>query len=228
MPRGLTTERTKPAADVEVEGGGLDEFAPRQRAAADSPVQRGWSSERTVTVNRGDRPTAFKVPEDNEEILLAFVEADAFATFFQHWVPTEQGRRPWTCIGKGCPVCAVGDRPKPQDWFNVIEMGEEPVLKVWYCSADPAKAIKSRADNKRTSPINKDGLYFAASKKKASNGFNEYTVDPVKADELSDWGVEPLTAGQLAEFASKAYGPDLVKVPTKADLQEVVEKYFQD
>lgn len=226
MARSLTT-RTKPDADVEA-GGGLEEFAPRQRPASDSPVVSGWSSDRTVTVNRGDRPTAFKVPEDNEEILLAFLQPQPFASFFQHWVKTEQGRRPWTCIGKGCPVCAVGDRPKPQDWFNVIEMGEEPVLKVWYCSADPAKAIKARADNKRTSPINKPGLYFAASKKKASNGFNEYTVDPVKADELSDWGVEALTDAQLTEFEAKAYGPDLVKVPTKADLQEVVDTYFQD
>src|SRR5258708_5185950 len=137
-------------------------------------------------------------------------------------------RRPFTWLGKSCPLCAVGDRPKPQDWFNVIEMSEEPVLKVWYCSADPAKAIKARADHKRTSPINRPGLYWMASKKMASNGFNEYSVDPIKEDELSDWGVTALTDVQIKEFQGKAYGPDRVQVPAKAELQEIVDQYFQD
>jgi hypothetical protein len=226
MARELT--RTKPAAD-DVEAGGVEEFAPRTRPAPEGPVVAGWSAERKVDVVRGDRPVAFKVPNDEEEILLAFLEEKPFASFFQHWVRVEQGqRRPYTCLGKGCPLCAVGDRPKSQDWFNVIEMAEEPVLKLWYCSADPAKAIKARADNKRTSPINRAGLYWAASKKKASNGFNEYSIDPVKEDELSDWGVNALTEAQLKEFAGKAYTSDLVKIPTKADLQEVVDQYFQD
>jgi hypothetical protein len=225
MARDLTT-RVKPAADVEA-GGGLEEFAPRSRPAPEGPVVPGWSADRAVNVKKG--APAFKVPNDEEEVLLAFIQEQPFASFFQHWVNTGSGqRRPYTCLGKGCPLCAVGDRPKPQDWHNVVEMSEEPVLKIWYCSSDPAKAIKARADNKRTSPINRPGLYWAASKKKASNGFNEYSIDPVKEDELTDWGVNALTEAQLKEFNANAFTADLVKISTKADLQEVVEQYFQD
>lgn len=227
MPRDL--QRTKPAAEDTEAKGGLEEFAPRRRGVSDSPVVSGWSADRQPAVAKGDRPVAFKVPDDKEEVLLAFLQDKPFASFFQHWVKVEQGaRRPYTCLGKGCPLCAVGDRPKPQDWFNVIEMGDEPVLKLWYCSADPAKAIKARADKERTSPINKPGLYWAASKQKASNGFNEYSIDPVKEDELSDWGVAALTDEQLKTLTEKAYTADLVKIPTKADLEEVVDKYLQD
>lgn len=226
MARDLT--RTKPSAE-DAEAGGLEQFVPRARPAAESPVVSGWSSDRAPTVNRGDRPVAFKVPDDNEEVLLMFLQDKPFASFFQHWVKVEGGkRRPYTCLGKGCPLCDHGDRPKPQDWFNVIELGDEPALKVWYCSADPAKAIKARADTRRTSPINKPGLYWAASKKMASNGFNEYSVDPIKADELSDWGATELTEAQLKEFNDKAYTSEIVSVPTKAELQEVVDQYFQD
>lgn len=229
MPRDLTARTRTAADDVESNGGGLEQFAPRARGNADGPVSAGWSVDKQTHVTKGDRPAVFKVPEGGEEILLMFLQDKPFASFYQHWVKTEQGRRAYTCLGKGCPLCDRGDRPKPQDWFNVIEMGDEAALKVWYCSADPAKAIKARADNKRTSPINKDGLYWAASKKQASNGFNEYTVDPVKEEELQpDWGVVPLTKEQITAFEAKAYGPDRVNVPTKADLQEVADKYFQD
>jgi hypothetical protein len=230
MPRDLTTRTKGTTDDVEATGGGLEEFAPRARPASDSPVSSGWSVDKPVTVVKGDRPRQFKVPEDGEEILLKFLEDQPFAAFYQHWVKVDKGmRRAYTCLGKNCPLCAVGDRPKPQDWFNVIEMRDEPVLGIWYCSADPSKAIKTRADNKRTSPINKDGLYWAASKKKASNGFNEYSIDPVKEEELQpDWGVAPLTADKLKEFSTNAYDSTRVPQSTKAELQEVVDEYFQD
>ncbi len=223
MPRELT--RTKPEADLDTDGGGLEEFAPRKRPAADeSPIGSGWSIDKRRDVSSGDRMPQFKVPEDGEEILLAFLQDKPFAPFYQHWVKAK--RRGYVCLGKGCPMCAVGDKPKPQDWFNVIEMGEEPVLKVWFCSADPAAKIKARADNKRTTPINREGLYWAASKKKGANSINEYSLDPVKEDELSDWGVSALTEAQKKEFLSKAYTSDRVKISTKPELQEVVDECF--
>lgn len=234
MPRDLN--RTKPA-DEEGEGG-LGQFAGRQRVTKEvdnSPIQSGWSADRRVQVNRGDRPTQFKVPDDGEEILIAFLEDKPFASFFQHWVKTDKGRRGYVCLGKGCPLCARGDRPKSQDWFNVVELVNSgvnvdlPRLTLWYASADPAERIKERADNKRTSPINKGGQYFAVSKRTGKNGFNTYSVDPVKEDELTeDWGVEPLTDVIKNGLAEKAYTAELVKPNTKPELQDIADEYFGD
>lgn len=230
MARELTN-RTKP--DAEEETGGLEEFAPRRRVTKDTEdtpaVVAGWTADRRVSVSRGDKADKFVVPDNGDEILFAFLDSTPFASFFQHWIPKKNGK-PYTCLGnKQCPMCARGDVPKPQDWFNVIELGDTPELKIWYCSADPAKAIKERSDNKRTSPINKAGQYFAASKRTGKNGFPTYTVDLIREDELKeDWGVEALTKEQLAEFQTKASGPEIVKVQTKAELQEVVDDYFKD
>ena len=216
-------------------GGGLEEFAPRTRVTKggeeDSPISAGWSVDKRPATKRGDRPVRLQVPDDGEELLIKFLEERPFASFFQHWIKTEQGRRAYVCLGKGCPLCARGDTPKSQDWFNVIEMdsGEgNHQVKLWCCSADPAKAVKDRASKERTSPINRDGLYFAVSKRTGKNGFNTYTLDYVKEDELNDWGVVPLTKEKISEFEEKKYTRDLVKIPTKADLQEVAEEYLQD
>ena len=227
MARELT--RTKPATE-ENEEGGLEQFAPRRRVTkeVDSPVVAGWTADRRVEVNSGDKPPRFKVPDNGDEVLFAFLDATPFASFFQHWLPKKNGK-PYTCLGKNCPLCARGDTPKPQDWFNVVELGDTPTLKMWWCSADPAAAVKERADNKRTSPINKPGQYFAASKRVGKNGFPTYTIDVIKADELQeDWGAVPLTDEQLTEFKAKAFGPDLVKVQTKAELQDVADEYLVD
>lgn len=230
MARALT-ERTKPT-DGEESGSGLEEFAPRRRVVKDSgeetpAVVAGWTADRRVNVNKGGGEK-FTVPDNGDEILFAFLDATPFASFFQHWIPKKNGK-PYTCLGNQCPMCARGDIPKPQDWFNVVELSETPALKIWYCSADPAKAVKERADNKRTAPINKPGQYFAASKRTGKNGFPTYTVDLIRADELEeDWGVQPLTEDQLKKFHEEAFGPELVKVQTKAELQEVVDDYFKD
>lgn len=237
MPRDLA--RTKP---TDSESNGLDEFAGNGRERVtkdvDSPVQSGWSVERRVSVNRGDRPTQFKVPDEGEEILIAFLEDRPFASFFQHWVKTDKGRRGYVCLGKHCPLCARGDRPKSQDWFNVAEIVNSdlsnkgvdlPRLALWYCSADPAEKIKERADSKRTSPINKDGQYFAISKRTGKNGFNTYSVDPVKEDELrEDWGVEPVGEQLRGVLTAKLYTADLVKPNTKPELQDIADEYFGD
>lgn len=237
MPRDLT--RTKPVD--EEHPGGTEEFAGRRtRATKEVPnqVQSGWSSDRRPVV-KGDRPTQFKVPDDGEEVVIAFLQDSPFASFFQHWVKIEKGqRKPYKCLETDdCPLCARGDRPKSQDWFNVavIVNAEEsdkgvelPHIALWYGTADPTEKIKDRADNKRYSPINRDGLYFAVSKRAGKNGFNTYSVDPVKEEELSDWGVEPLSDVARKELLENMYTADLVKVNTKTELQDVADTYFDD
>ena len=230
MPRQLGNK----VSEENYEESGLDEFASkRQRVTkaddSDGPVSAGWSVDKRPRVVSGDRPVRFTVPDDGEEVLVKMLESGPFLSFFQHWYSTKEGRRAAVCIGKSCPLCALGHQPKSSDFFNVIAFRDNgPVLELWQCSADPAKAIKVAADNKRKSPINKENFYWAVSKRKGKNGFNTYSFDLVKSDELGDWGVEPLANEQVNSIAENAYTKDIVKVPTKQDLVQIAEEYFGD
>lgn len=245
MPRDL--QRTRPNADIDTDLSGLDEFKSdnkaenrRERITKEVPdnnaISPGWTIDKKPPRSNSS-VERFTVPDDGEEVLIKFLDEKPFAPIFQHWLLIEGGqRRAFTCLGADpetgkslCPLCDHGDKPKSSDWLNVVVLGDTPSLKVWYASADPAAAIKDRAATKRTSPLNKDGQYFAVSKKKGKNGFNSYSVDPVKEEELKeDWGINPLTETQIAEFSKNGYGPELVKIQTRVELQEIARKYLDE
>jgi hypothetical protein len=231
MPRDLT--RIKPSMETET-AESTTEATPRRsrvtKEAGSSPISSGWSVDRRSPVTKGDKPDKFTVSDDGEESLIAFLESTPFASFFQHWILVDSRRQPRVCLGDDCPLCDIGDRPKSADYFNVILItSDEPKLQVWYATADPAAAIKERADNKRTSPLNKPGLYFAVSKRKAKNDFFTYSVDPVKEDELeADWGVLAITDEQISKLAEGAYTAEIVKVHSKSELRELAGKLAKD
>jgi hypothetical protein len=219
---------------------GLNEFAPsttRERVTKevnDIPdfIKPGFAVG-TRSSAQGPKVNVFKVENEDEEVLVKFLEPHAFAPIFQHWVMQDGKRRAYTCITSKneCPMCARGDKAKSSDWFNVIDMRDkEPELKCWYASPDPAAAIKARSANKRTSPLNKEGQYFVVSKTKSSkgNGILEYSLDPVREDELDVWGCNPLTQEQITAFEKEAYDATLVRVNTKQELTAIAEQYLDN
>jgi hypothetical protein len=231
LPRDL--QRTKASAD---NLDGINEFASesskRERVTKevttpDFITPGSWAVDKRSS--SGPRIPAFKVENTDDEILVKFLEAGPFAPIFQHWLMINGKRSPYVCIVKECPLCARGDKPKSSDWFNVIDLsGDEPALKVWYASPDPAKAIKLRAENKRTSPINKEALYFVVSKAKGKNDIAEYSLDPVREDELGDWNVAPLTEAQIEVFNSQKYDASLVKALSRSELAEVAKQHLSE
>lgn len=215
--------RVKPQLTDDERDSGLSEFkSQRVTKEVDSPIKPGWSRQQRPRSAQATQVPRFTVPDDGEEVLIKFLDEMPFAPIYQHWIMTDQGRRAYTCAGfESCPLCARGDKAKASDWFNIVVLGETPELKVWIASPDPSAAIEERATGKRTSPLNKEGLYFAVSKKKGTNGFFSYSVDPVRADELeADWGVKELTPQQIAEFGKQKYDSSAVRIHTVAELTE--------
>lgn len=216
--------RTKPVLPEDEDG--TEEFVTtsnRVTKEVDSPVKGGWARTQRPRSTGGQQISRLTVPNDGEEILIKFLDDQPFAAYFVHWILTDNGRRPYTCAGfETCPLCARGDRAKSQDMINVATLsGDKPEAVVWQMSADPAAAVEERANGKRTSPLNKKGLYFAVSKKKGSNGFFSYTLDPVREEDLQeDWGIPPLTDAQIAELSNAKYDSSVVRVHTVSELQE--------
>lgn len=230
---------TKRAAEPET---GTDETSPvdeteirTRRVVKDdgeqSPVGRGWSVDKRSS---GSKTPQFKVPAKGEEILFKFIDDLPFASFWQHWLGDPKNRKSYVCIAApkkdtkpavSCPLCEIGDEPKSSDYINVIDLSDtaNPVLKVWYMTASPAKAVRERTEVKRTSPINKEDFYWVASK--SDEQYPKTSIELVKSSDLmEDWDMEPLTVEQINEFAADAYGPELVKISTKRELAAVVEE----
>ena len=211
MPRDIAKRRT--SSDT---GNGMSEetTATRTRVAKEgtTAVSSGWSSDRAPKIRKTGGLNRFEY-EEGKETLIKILEDVPFASYWQHWITGNGGKkRPYVCLINDCPLCNIGDEPKPVDCFNVVELGENgPKLLLWQCSPSPAKAIRERAEKPRTSPVNRDGLYWAVTKVSNSNGIPLTSMDPVKEDEIkADWGVDPLTPEQLEEFRTQAYTEDAV------------------
>lgn len=236
MPRASLKDMKDDPADK-----GLDEFKPengRERVTKDVPeeadIQPGWSTDIRPRQSGSGIPR-FTVDKEAVEYLVAFLDAKPFAPVFQHWIMTTAGRRPFVClVGKDCPMCARGDKSKGSDWFNIVEMynpdddknAELPRVKIWSASPDPAAAIREKADGRRTSPLNKPDQYFAVQKREGTNKIPTYTVDTVRADELEDWGVTPLTDEQKTAFRSEAFDASVVKRHTRQELEAIAQQYL--
>lgn len=187
------------------------------------PVKSGWARHQRPRSTGSQQINRLTVPNDGEETLIKFLDEVPFAAYYVHWIMTDSGRRPYTCAGfEDCPLCARGDRAKSQDMINVVSMTADNVeTVVWQMSSDPATAVEERASGKRTAPLNRSGLYFAVSKKKGTNGFFSYTLDPVREEDLQeDWGITPLTDAQFKDYASKKYDSSIVRIHTISELQQ--------
>jgi hypothetical protein len=221
--------RTKPVLRDE---DGMDEFrtettSNRVTKEVDLPIKPGWSRQQRPRSQNTTQVPRFVVPEDGEEVLIKFLDDMPFAPIYQHWLATSNGRRAYTCLGfETCPLCARGDKAKASDWFNIVVLGDTPELRVWIASPDPSAAIEDMATGKRTSPINKPGLYFAVSKKKGTNGFFSYTLLPVKEAELEeDWGTKPLSDMQITQFNKEKFDSSVVRMHTISELTEAARNY---
>lgn len=247
MPREITITRTRPSASAPDPQGeavtGLSEDGTRtnesasvkRRIAATNtrrPAAKGWSAYKQNKANKGGFTQNLKVPE-NEEILIAFLEAEPFISFKRHWLRNIKGRQTFACLDPDpCPICDIGDRAGFVTCMNVaeIEAGAAPVHRVWELSPGPADVVSAKADNPKFSPLNKEGMYWAVSKTKQSNGFFGYSLTPVKARDLEDdWeGYSAITAEEMKELLKDVAKEDYVKYDEEAFLREVVSGLPQE
>lgn len=242
MTRGLSrkTEEVNPPADTNDED--LHEIGePRGRRAlgkrteepvvenddevVSSAVERGWGSDKT-TSSSSAFGNKFKTP--TEETIIKLLENEPFAVFSLHWFDELEGKKSWVCLGKVCPLCnQVGDKPKPNYVFNVIDLTdpENPINAYWQVGPQVKDILKKYAQGERTRPLNREDLYWAVHRYQKPNKFWETKVEPIKARDLEDdWNATPLTTEELAEFEANVYDKELFPASTVKSLRDVAAK----
>ena len=187
----------------------------------------GWAEYKKKQSERTNRYATLEVTEDGQTV-VKFVEAEPFAFYYRHW---PKGGRADVCIADAdndveCPLCAVGDKPKPVVLYNVIDVGKN-LLCVWEMSSEPTRKVQKQYDQLagRDKTLADDEFYFIVTKVKKSNGFFEYDVQRVRAADLNDEaGADPLTEAEIADATKRGlYTDEIVYVRDRDALQEVAD-----
>lgn len=153
------------------------------------------------------------VPESDEPTLIKILDEEPFDVYFQHWVDEGDARgktrHSFMCRDDAdffedtdCPLCAVGVNTDTKALFNVLDLSNpnKPEVKVWVTSVTIADILQRMAESDRTSPLNREDLYFEVIVTKKKNK-TSYEINPVKARDLAeDFDIDPFTEEELAEF----------------------------
>jgi hypothetical protein len=192
-------------------------------------VEGGWGAYERGKAKSGGYAEYLKLEE--EPTLIKFLDAAPFANFRQHWIDRRQGKRSWVCIEDDCPLCNLGDDPQFRVAFNVLVIpdgDDKPVNRVWEVGPSVAEQIKAKSKDKRTSPINRDDVYWAASRT-GKKQQTRYALDAVKERDLvEDWETDPLDEMTLKKFGEKAFTKKIIKIPTRKQLLEIAEEVSGD
>lgn len=187
----------------------------------------GWASYKQKQAERSTRYPTLEVPEDTQ-VALRFAEPEPFAFYYRHW---PKGGRADVCIADAdndveCPLCGVGDKPKPVVMYNVVDAAKN-LLVVWEMTSEPTRKVQKHYDQlvARDRSLADPSLYFIVTKAKKNNGFFEYEVQRVRADDLNEEaGIDPLTDAEFEDAIKKGmFTDEIVYVRNKSDLQEVAD-----
>ena len=206
------TRNPRPSIVLEEDG----EASPKVRKV----VRSGWSGVDSVKTGDSNYAVRLKLSEDTQ--IIKFIGDAPYASYGQHWLE-RSGQKSFVCIGEDCPLCKAGNRPSKRHNFNValLTEGEEPALRSLEIGPRVIDQLKNFHNSDRTGPLDKH--YWAISR--TGKGATSSTLlQMVKAADLEEWGLAPLTSAQLAEFAETAYTEDIIQVPSKRDLVQIASE----
>jgi hypothetical protein len=218
--------------------GGDDEDSPRRRRRAGS---RGFGSYEQKKAQTSDYADDFKPGADNPT-LIKFAEEEPFDSYNQHWIesrdlPRDVKRNSYVCLDDeyfgdrderdDCPLCEIGEPAKTYSLFNVIDLTNprKPVVKVWTAPPGVTEKLKRAAKDKKTSPLNRDDLYFDVELVKSKNK-SEWTVKPVKARDLQeDYDMDPLEPEEIEDLEKDLFTDRtaVTKVDSVEELEELAD-----
>jgi len=155
-------------------------------ASHTSAVQSGWAA--ALKTASTDRKFNTEFRFDEEPQLVKFLDATPFAVFRQHWIE-RPGRKSFVCLEEECPLCGIGDTPRPKAAFSIVNLSaEEPAVDILLTSPTLTRQLAAFDQDPKTGPL--DRIYWSMSRQ-GRGPKTVYTVLPVKPRDLSeDWSAD--------------------------------------
>lgn len=225
--------RTAPTADAYTSEStstddGLTAEDENDTAVRSSSVSRkGWGAAKKVKAEASEF-NDFKLTEDNQ--LVKFLDDEPYVSYAQHWVDeVKDGKKSWTCLGKGCPLCGAGNKKRAMALFNVVVIDESDDRTVQTLEAGPMLSdLIEENHNDRGGPLSKH--FWTLRKKKAAgaNGKVSYFMTVVRAGELAEeFGLNPDDV-KASLAGLKPLTEDAFKFPSLDKLKEIRDQYLTD
>ena len=198
-----------------------EEETEERPAAAGRVIRRGWGA--AESVKNADSPYAQRLRVLEDPIVIKFLEDEPYASYRQHWVE-RSGQKSFTCIAdidpKGCPLCDAGSRPSTRFSFNVVLLSSdsEPAIKSYEVGPRVIDQLKNFHNDPRQGPLSKHYWAVSRSGKGATSATNHQLV---KERDLEEWELPSLSADDIARLKKSAYGPDIIQIPSRKDLQQI-------
>lgn len=212
--------------DVDADGDPIEddeEEAPRSRRTSgggSDAVGSGWGAAKKLKSEGGAFADEFKF--EKEPVLVKFLDDAPFAVYKQHWVEglRSTGKKSFICLGKGCPLCTIGESASKKWVFNIALIGDdEAECKALVCGSRLFDLIADEHEKKNGI----DTGYWALSKsgKKQST---TYKLEFVKERDLDeDWKISVDEAEASLE-GLEPYSAEQFKAPSKSYLQEIADE----
>lgn len=188
---------------------------------------RGWDAVEEQKKRGGNSKFADVLQVTDQPQIIAFLEDEPYACYREHWVKRD-GKQSFFCHGDECPLCEVITDRKPQlrALFNVVSFADgDPKVVTLRAGRQLVDLITDWAESKRTSPINREDIYWAISRIETGTGANkryQYKLTPVKKRDLEeDHGIEPLTDQERAELMKQLTTEESVYIDSIEDLEEL-------
>lgn len=195
---------------------------PKGRAPSDA-VQSGWGAAKKLKTEGGSFADEFQITKDEQ--LVKFMEDAPYAVYKQHWIEGLRStkKRSFICLGKGCPLCALGEGAAKKWAFNVAVFdGDDAEVKSLIAGSRLFDLI---ADEHEGSDGPLDEGYWTLSKsgKKQSTTYKLKKIEGRKLEEgfkiTEDDLEEILAAADLVPYTPAQHQP-----PTKSYLQEIADE----
>lgn len=214
--------------------------ARRSRAAqneeADTEPDEG-EEETAVPFHRGRKAIAdartpantifFTFPKDSDEAqVVKFLDEEPWG-YQQHWV-TRAGKQSFPCLGKGCPLCAVGAKVSQKVVYAIVNLSleEGAAVQAWEVTGTIDDDLAS-IDAGKTGPLTKGFFALSRSKLAKPRGFQKYNYSIIQIKERDleeDWDI---TLDEADDAVADAKGLEPSKVlgkVSRATLQEIADE----
>ena len=220
-----------------------EEPAPKKRRSSRDDEETGdedSDEDFVIPISRGhkeikkNRPVAetslafFRWVEESQ--LIKFLTNEPWS-YDQHWV-TRDGKQSFPCMGKGCPLCAIGVKISQKIVYPILNLtptkGDDFLTQSMEVGPQLDDVLIAHDASSKTGPL--DRLWWSVSRtESAGSGTRRkkysYTFTPVKDRDLEeDWEIDLDEAEDAVAAAVIPEPKDVLGEWNRKQLQEIADE----